>query len=75
MDPNKNVERQRELATAMGEIASTSPGDSWAETDMDVLEHFAELSIELCELVVALDEWRRRGGYDPYAIGIVWTGE
>jgi hypothetical protein len=71
MDPQANIERQRKLAAEIIALEEDwVPGD-----DVDHDNLLASYAIELCELVVALDEWRRRGGYDPYAIGIVWTGE
>lgn len=53
MDPNENIKRQRELATKLAE-ADTGPGKIAAWTR------------ELAELVIALDEWRTSGGFDPY---------
>lgn len=53
MDPNANLKRQRELAA---EII-----DGYGNRDI------ADLAAELAELVQALDEWRLKGGFDPYA--------
>jgi hypothetical protein len=64
MDPNTNIEEQRALA----EQIERFPGDG------DVNE-LAALGERLAELVQALDEWRRRGGYDPYPSNTVTTNE
>lgn len=56
MDPNANLKRQRELAA---EII-----DGYGNRDASDI---ADLAAELAELVQALDEWRLRGGFDPYA--------
>lgn len=56
MDPNANLKRQRELAA---EII-----DGYGNRDASDI---ADLAAELAELVQTLDEWRLRGGFDPYA--------
>lgn len=53
MDPVANLKRQREIAKAI-------MADEYELTDAG---HAAD---ELAELVLVLDEWRLRGGYDPY---------
>lgn len=35
--------------------------------DAEVTDAVAECGKELAELVQALDEWRLKGGFDPYA--------
>lgn len=50
MDPNANIEEQRSLAR---EVIRTEEGDSVN-------------GLRLAELVLALDEWRTKGGFDPY---------
>ena len=63
MDPLANIERQRELAVDL--IAPT-----W---DVDEL---AAKASELAELVQALDEWRLKGGFDPYdPIDLAWVAK
>jgi len=59
MDPNENLTRQRELATALVEREPVE----WRSA--------TEAAEELAGLVLALDEWRRSGGFDPYARGRV----
>jgi hypothetical protein len=53
MDPNENIKRQIEIANEIIELDIPD-------------EAVANLGSELAELVIALDEWRRKGGYDPY---------
>lgn len=57
MDPITNIAEQREIANAIVNEELRDP-----ETGMSVgdLEHFASL-------VLALDGWRRSGGFDPYS--------
>jgi hypothetical protein len=58
MDPHANLAEQREIAR---EIVRLMPS---AGTVPQTLVNHAE---RLAELVLALDEWRRSGGFDPYA--------
>jgi hypothetical protein len=66
MDPDANITRQRELAA---EITRVTDGGS--DTHREALlagSRAAFLAVELAELVIALDEWRLQGGYDPYGV-------
>lgn len=57
MDPMANIRRQRELGkrlTALQDGASGYEGE------------IAALAYELAELVISLDEFRMKGGFDPY---------
>lgn len=57
MDPTANIRRQRELIerlTALQDGANGYEGE------------IADRAFELAEHVTALDEWRQRGGFDPY---------
>lgn len=67
MDPVANLEAQRALVSEANAIRDRWPedGDPPA-SDVGRLQDIAEA---LVELVQALDEWRLRGGYDPYATG------
>lgn len=58
MDPFANIKEQRELAQAI--IAKF---DAMEEPDNEI----AYQAEELARLVLALDEWRSKGGFDPYA--------
>ena len=51
MDPNANLDRLLELARRM------------ADQEADDIEE--DNAIELAELILALDEWLRRGGFLP----------
>lgn len=54
MDPNANLEEQLKLALQiLGIDDGTDPHD------------VAEAVMRLAELVIALDEWLRRGGFLP----------
>lgn len=55
MDPVANLLEQRSLAQSIAEQADENAYDI---SSVDV--------IRLVELVQALDEWRRSGGFDPY---------
>lgn len=55
MDPVANIEEQRELAEAV-------IGDCLTDVELD----FTATAVRLAELVLALDEWRQSGGFDPY---------
>jgi hypothetical protein len=60
MDPNANLQRQREIAAEINALEAPLAAHG------DQLVHIARLGAELAELVQALDEWRRNGGFDPY---------
>lgn len=55
LDPDKNLEQQKDIAQRMVEGKMATPEDF--ETD----------SIRLAELVLALDEWMSKGGFPPKA--------
>jgi hypothetical protein len=61
MDPNANLERQRELAQTILD----APEVPDAELSQEASQIIAAAD-ELAGLVQALDEWRRNGGFDPY---------
>lgn len=54
MDPVANINEQRQLARRIQD--ATDRSDRPDPDDVD----------RLVELVLALDEWRRAGGFDPY---------
>jgi len=58
MDPNKALERMRELASR---IVDANP--EWEENTRFVLEDCTELA----ELFCGLDEWISKGGFLPQA--------
>lgn len=62
MDPKKNIEEQIALANAI--IADIDDADP--DEDMDALDGVLANAEKLSQLVLALDEWRRKGGFDPY---------
>lgn len=61
MDPIANIKEQRLLARKI---------QNMADSDKPIRGYAAELaqaSDRLAELVIALDEWQRKGGFSPYA--------
>jgi hypothetical protein len=61
MDPVANIKEQRKLARVI---------QNMADSDKPIRSYCAELAQaadRLAELVTALDEWQRRGGFSPYA--------
>lgn len=64
MDPNANIKEQRELATAI--IKEWDNCNDNGTLKEGQAERIAEHANRLAELVQALDEWQRRGGYSPY---------
>ena len=64
MDPLANLREQRELAA--GVLSSIRAIDEQG-ADFDERDSLAERAERLAELVQALDEWRLRGGFDPYS--------
>lgn len=58
MDPVANLREQLELSRKiidLGDRRSAPRGVAWEDD-----------CLRLAELVVALDEWRKKGGFDPY---------
>jgi hypothetical protein len=65
MDPHANVREQRELAAKIVALIDEGTRDDGTLVD-EAAQEIAELADRLAELVQALDEWRRNGGFDPY---------
>lgn len=65
MDPVANLEEQRTLAEQIIEIIDESAADidSLGHEALNVVAHKAE---RLAELVQALDEWMKKGGFSPW---------
>lgn len=62
MDPDANIREQRRLAARIIERID-GPGAGFDR------EAQCEDGERLAELVQALDEWRLKGGHDPYTFG------
>lgn len=60
MDPIANLNEQREVAARIMEI------DDKGDYSHDANPELEAGAVRLAELVLALDEWRRKGGFDPY---------
>jgi hypothetical protein len=65
MDPQANIREQRELAQQIIDRTDAADKDDRPFTGKEQTAHMEDAD-RLAELVLALDEWRRRGGYDPY---------
>jgi hypothetical protein len=65
MDPVTNLRRQLELAAQIIALIDSATTDDGQLPDA-VAQQVADLANELAELVAALDEWRTKGGFDPY---------
>lgn len=60
MDPVANLKEQLKLAEKIQARASNE------DRDTDDLLKIEEWAVRLSELVQAMDEWRKNGGFDPY---------
>ena len=65
MDPKANIEEQTTIARAIIEQIDANGGDL-GRLGRQAAEEVADLAGQLAEYVLALDEWRRSGGFDPY---------
>lgn len=61
MDPVANITEQRELAHDLAEYDG-----NLRDLPVSAIEEYHRDAARLAELVLALDEWRQRGGFDPY---------
>ncbi len=64
MDPFAHIKEQREVAKAITKIWDDCNGDGTLTEKQ--LEAVADHANRLAELVIALDEWRMKDGFDPY---------
>jgi hypothetical protein len=64
MDPIANLDAQRSLVIEARAIRDSSPDDGKATAR--AIDRLAEVALEFAELAGALDEWRCKGGFDPY---------
>jgi hypothetical protein len=58
MDPKANIDEQHHLATSLLDTINAGAISQHPDIEDDVKR--------LCELVLALDQWRSTGGFDPY---------
>jgi hypothetical protein len=61
MDPVANLREQRALSRRIIELNGRDMTDAERREAEDAGERLAEL-------VIALDEWRQSGGFDPYPV-------
>lgn len=59
MDPNANLERQREITAELHQLEAPLAAHG------DELVQIARLGAELAELAQALDAWLSQGGFAP----------
>lgn len=64
MDPITNLKEQLDLAKRITDIQDHVDDDG--NMSHEDLEESEAYGARLAELVLALDEWRRKGGFDPY---------
>ncbi len=67
MDPKANLLEQLRLARRINTIVDACPDDG--DYYDDQLKAFSETAPRLAELVLALDEWMRKGGFSPWVGG------
>jgi hypothetical protein len=58
MDPKANLNEQLTLARRFVRQSAEQPDEMVAFDEQEV--------VRLAELVIALDEWQRKGGFSPY---------
>lgn len=65
MDPIANIKEQREIAAHMIARLDTANREGRAFTSVEQTYQLDD-GERLAELVIALDEWRQNGGFDPW---------
>jgi hypothetical protein len=61
MDPEANIKEQERIAKEIQAITDNCDGQgNFTKEQTELLIHFAD---ELAELVLALIEWKRKGGF------------
>lgn len=66
MDPIANLKEQLDLAQSIQVIWEDCDDDT-GELSANQRKAVAGMADRLSELVLALDEWQRKGGFSPYA--------
>jgi hypothetical protein len=64
MDPIANIRQQLDIAKRINAVMQSE--FAWGKPSSQVVGLVTDASA-LADLVEALDEWRRDGGFDPYA--------
>ncbi len=64
MDPIANLAEQLEIAREIQSIWDACNDDGTLEPEQQ--EHVADIGNRLADLVLALDQWQRKGGFSPY---------
>lgn len=65
MDPIANLQEQRELSAEINAIFDDADPIDGSFTLSQMVD-LSDKAVRLAELVQALDEWRTKGGFDPY---------
>lgn len=68
MDPEANIREQRELAAEIIQFIDGDEAPSFDDMTHANLVELAHKTNRLAELVQALDQWRKGGGFDPYTV-------
>lgn len=64
MDPIANLKEQLEIANDITRVWDDCSGDETLTAEQN--DYVACKAARLAELVIALDEWQRKGGFSPY---------
>lgn len=67
MDPNINLQQQLRLAGEILHTAETTDGESWDDTDHEILVDVARSAQTLADHVESLNRWIVSGGFKPEA--------
>ncbi len=67
MDPVANLKEQLEIARSIQAIWDDCNADGTLTNNQR--KSIAGMADRLSELVLALDEWQRKGGFSPYSRG------
>lgn len=64
MDPEENLREQRRLSARLTKIGESVEDWNWANAQ-NLMREYAEGAARLAELVQAMDEWLKKGGFLP----------
>lgn len=65
MDPTANLREQRLIAKDILKVWDDCNADGTLTAKQQ--DYVSDQAARLAELVIALDNWRLKGGFDPYA--------
>lgn len=64
MDPKANIKEQLQIAKHIISLWDEAPADGVLDANDQLW--MSDAANRLAELVLALDEWQRKGGFSPY---------